>query len=269
MLLPFIYRETSTVILLDRKTKALRKELNREDLTNVLDVGIPKGQYFKHSFLRPLQMLFKSPIVFLFSLFIAIIYGYLYLLFTTIPIVFVGQYHWAEDITGLAYLGLGIGLLLGLVICGKMSDKIIIRMTKQNNGVYEPEFRLPLMMYLTFLIPISLFMYGWMADKNVQWMGPIISLAPFGVGMLAAFLSSQSYMIDAFPSYAASAVAALTIIRSLFGAFLPMAGLSLYQSLGLGWGNSLLGFISIATLPIPFFFWKYGKRLRMNYPLAL
>ena len=268
-MLPFCFSETSHAIILDRKARALRKELQRDDLRSVLDIGISKNVYFKHSFLRPLQMLFKSPIVFLFALFIAVIYGYVYLLFTTISIVFVGQYGWAEDLTGLAYLGLGIGFLLGLVICGKLSDQIIIKKTKANGGVYEPEFRLPLMMGLTVCIPISLFMYGWMTDKHVHWIGPIISLVPFGVGMLSTFLSSQTYMIDAFPNYAASSIAALTIIRSLFGAFLPMAGLSLYNALGLGWGNSLLGFVATAMIPIPFIFYKYGKYLRVNYPLQL
>lgn len=77
-------------------------------------------------------------------------------------------------------------------------------------------------------------------------------------------MSIQTYLIDAYTLYAASAIAANTIFRSLVGAILPLAGPSLYARLGLGWGNSLLGFIAVAMIPIPWFFIKYGERIRKH-----
>jgi hypothetical protein len=77
-------------------------------------------------------------------------------------------------------------------------------------------------------------------------------------------MTIQVYLVDTYTLYAASALAATTILRSLFGGFLPLAGPSLYNSLGLGWGNSVLGFISIALLPVPFLFVKYGESIRKN-----
>ena len=77
------------------------------------------------------------------------------------------------------------------------------------------------------------------------------------------------YLIDAFTIHAASALAANTILRSLFGAFLPLVGPPLYRKLGLGWGNSLLGFIAVAMIPIPVFFWRYGERLRTSKRLKV
>lgn len=62
--------------------------------------------------------------------------------------------------------------------------------------------------------------------------------------------------------YAASAMAANTELRSLVGALLPLAGSPLYGNLGLGWGNSLLGFICIILIPLPIVFYKLGKNLR-------
>lgn len=62
--------------------------------------------------------------------------------------------------------------------------------------------------------------------------------------------------------YAASAIAANTELRSLVGAFLPLAGTPMYDSLGLGWGNSLLGFLCIVMIPVPIIFNRFGKRLR-------
>lgn len=73
-----------------------------------------------------------------------------------------------------------------------------------------------------------------------------------------------TYLADAFTIYAASALAANTVLRSTLGALLPLAGPKMYDTLGLGWGNSLLGFISLAMVPFPVFFYMYGERIRTS-----
>ena len=75
----------------------------------------------------------------------------------------------------------------------------------------------------------------------------------------------QNYLIDAYPQYAASVTAALGILRSLLGALLPLAGLQLYDALGIGWGNSLLAFIALALVPILVAFYVYGSRIREKF----
>lgn len=75
-------------------------------------------------------------------------------------------------------------------------------------------------------------------------------------------MPTQTYLVDAFTVYAASVTAAATVFRSLVGALLPLAGNSMYDALGLGWGTSVLGFIAVAFIPMPLVFWKYGQRIR-------
>lgn len=75
-------------------------------------------------------------------------------------------------------------------------------------------------------------------------------------------MPTQTYLVDAFTLYAASVSAASTVFRSLLGALLPLAGNSMYDALGLGWGTSVLGFIAVAFIPMPLFFWRYGQRIR-------
>jgi hypothetical protein len=65
--------------------------------------------------------------------------------------------------------------------------------------------------------------------------------------------------------YAASAIAANTIVRSIFGGLLPLSGLKMYDALGYGWGNSLLAFVALAMVSVPLFFYRYGERIR-NMP---
>ena len=74
----------------------------------------------------------------------------------------------------------------------------------------------------------------------------------------------QAYLLDAFTVHAASALAANAIWRSIVGALIPLAGLPMYSALGLGWGNSLLGFISILLIPVPMAILVYGERIRKN-----
>lgn len=75
---------------------------------------------------------------------------------------------------------------------------------------------------------------------------------------------TQVYLVDAFTLYAASAASAESILRSVFGAVLPLAGPPLYAGLGMGWGNTLLALVAAAFAPCSFLLIKYGERIRTN-----
>lgn len=258
----FSLRESYPPILLERKTKMLRKETGNEDLKSKLASPLSPAALFKVSIVRPMKLLFFSPIVLALSTYMAVVYGYLYLLFTTITEVYEGQYHFNQGTVGLTYLGIGVGSLCGVVIFGVLSDRIL--KAKSKSGEMKPEYRLPPMIPGSFIIPIGLFLYGWTAEKHVFWLVPILGTGLVGLGLLATFMPIQTYLVDAFTIYAASALAANTVLRSLVGALLPLAGQKMYATLGLGWGNSLLAFIAVAMCPIPIIFYRYGERIRKS-----
>lgn len=143
------------------------------------------------SIVRPTKMLFLSPIVFLLSLYTAVIYGYLYLLFTTITDVFETQYGFSQGSVGLAYLGIGVGSFIGLFALGAFSDRLQERLTASNGGVPKPEYRLPPMFVGSWLIPLALFWYGWTAEKRDAWILPIIGTSFLGIGMIITFVGSS------------------------------------------------------------------------------
>ena len=76
------------------------------------------------------------------------------------------------------------------------------------------------------------------------------------------------YLVDVHSMYCASALASNTVMRSIAGAVLPLCGLDMYDALGLGWGNLLLGFIAIGVSVAPLIFWRYGERLRTHYEVS-
>ncbi|GMG08850.1 unnamed protein product [Aspergillus oryzae] len=263
-------RETYAPVIIRRKTAKLSKELGRTDLRSAYELNrgqASTGQFLKQSLVRPMLLLVKSPIVLLLSTYMSLIYGLLYLFFTTISSVFTEQYGFSTGLSGLAYLGIGVGFMLGLVFVAGTNDRIMLKLAARNGGKTEPEMRLPLMIIFSCILPISFFWYGWTADKHVHWIVPIIGMAPFGIGMMGVYLPIQTYIIDSYPAYAASANATLTATRSLVGALLPLAGPSMFEALGLGWGNSLLGFLALAFVPIPIVFTKWGKLIREKYPV--
>ncbi|TGJ87396.1 hypothetical protein E0Z10_g1404 [Xylaria hypoxylon] len=265
--------ETCHKVLIDRKIKRLSRELNRDDLVNCYDAPgtkkVSQTRLLMLGLTRPLKMLFLAPIILLMSINVAFNYGTMYLMFNSIPPTFEDQYGFPTSLTGLVYLALGFGYALGIWSFLLLSDRTVIRLTKKNNGVFEPEMRLNLATYYACLCPITFFLYGWTTYYKVHWIAPILSLIPFGIAILGVYLPIQAYIIDAYPLYSASGLAAFIVLRSVVGAFLPLAGPSLFASLGLGWGSSVLGFITIALIPIPALVVVFGTRLRKRYPVKL
>ncbi|OHW99109.1 fluconazole resistance protein [Colletotrichum incanum] len=259
----FLMPESYALTLLERKAKRLRRETERPNLVSVLATHRKPMDLLVFSLFRPAKMML-SPIIFSLSVYMAVLYGYLYLLFTTFPQVFKQQYGFSQGSAGLAYIGIGFGSVLGLLFAGLVSDRLVKKLTSRNGGHYQPEYRLPPMLCGAILVPIGLFLYGWTAEKQLHWMLPIVGTAILGCGIVIVLMSTSTYLVDAFTVYAASAMAANTVTRSLVGAFLPLAGEELYRQMGLGWGNSLLGFIAFAMIPIPMIFYKYGQAIRQT-----
>ncbi|KAM4066943.1 major facilitator superfamily protein [Hirsutella rhossiliensis] len=270
MLASFVMmRETYAYAILNRKTKKLRKETGNQGLRSSLDNGHSSREIFATAIVRPSKMLIFSPIVFLLSLYMCILYGYLYLIFTALPDLFQHEYGFSTGQVGLTYLGIGAGSALGLVVCGAASDRLVETLRRKHGGEFKPEYRLPLMVIAGSAVPIGLFWFGWTAQAQRHWILPIIGTSFLGFGMTLAFMAISTYLVDAFGAFAASAVAASTVLRSLGGAVLPLAGGKMFVTLGFGWGSSLLAFIALAMIPVPIVFFRYGEHIRKKNLLGV
>ncbi|KAI4858489.1 MFS multidrug transporter [Hypoxylon rubiginosum] len=257
-----LLRETYTVQILKRKAKQLRKDTDNPNLRTKYETEHTAAQLFKNACVRPLVLLFTSPILFLMSLYVGVVYGYLYLVMTTITSVFESTYQFSSDVVGLSFLGLGLGCVIGVFVCRSTLDLWVRQKSKTSQ--MRPEQRLPPVIFGGFILPIGLFMYGWTAEAHVQYMAPIIATGILGVGLVSTTIPVRSYLVDAFGIYSASAIAGCAVFRNLGGTFMPLAGPPLYQQLGLGWGNSVLGFIALAFIPVPLLLMRYGEALRLR-----
>ncbi|KAF3482250.1 putative transporter [Arthroderma uncinatum] len=260
-------KETNAAILLQRKAERIQRETGNANLAPKRSKREARRQLL-HNIIRPVKMLVFSPIVLLLCLYAGIVYGLIFLLFTTFPHVFQGTYGFNSGTSGLAYLGLGFGMMLGLVVFYLSSDKLLEQ--KQGNCDIKPEQRLILMKWFGPLTPLGCFIYGWSAYYHTHWIVPILGTFVIGFAALFVVIPGQIYLVDAFGAQgAASALAASLLVRSPFGAFLDLAAPPLYRTLGLGWGNSVLGFIILAFTPVPWLFCRYGEELRTRFAVNI
>ncbi|KAI1386723.1 MFS general substrate transporter [Hypoxylon trugodes] len=262
----FFLRETFAPVLLEKKVRRLRKETNNPSLRSKLAGRLSPKDQFKLAIIRPMKLLVLTPIVTLMALYVAITYGILYLLITTFSFVYTEQYGFSEGNSGLTYLPAGLGMMFGVIVFGQLTDKMVSR--NQAKGIkHRPEVRIAPVLTLPsgIVLPIGLFIYGWTANFGVHWIVPMIGVLIFSAGLMGVMFCVQNYLLDAYPRYAASVTAAMTVLRSLLGALLPLGGLEMYDALGLGWGNSLLAFVALALIPIPLVFYKFGERIRGKF----
>ncbi|KAL9948791.1 hypothetical protein ACHAPW_002121 [Verticillium nonalfalfae] len=262
--LSFLYlKETCHPILLERKAARLRMETNNHNLRGKRDsIETPKEMWIA-ALTRPLKLLFMTPIVTLMAFYVAIGYGILYLLLATFSFVYADEYGFDEGEVGLTFLPAGIGMMFGVVTFVSLSD-FMIKHWQAKGGEVTPEVRLTpaLVMPCAIVLPVGLFIYGWSAEHRVHWIVPMLGVVVFSCGLMGVMICVQNYLLDTYPRYAASVTAAVAVLRSLAGALLPLGGLQMYDALGLGWGNSLLAFLSVAMIPLPLVFFVFGNRLR-------
>ncbi|KAL1850457.1 hypothetical protein VTK73DRAFT_9678 [Phialemonium thermophilum] len=258
----FFLPETYPPRLLQRKAARLRAGTGNMLLRSRYDSPQTPAQLLRASLVRPTRMLLGSPMLGIVSVFLAVAYSYMYLMFTTFTEVFEAAYGFDPGHAGLAYLGLGIGSLVGQYTY----DVFVVwrrrRRLAQGHHARRPEDHLPPLLAAGLLLSVGLFWYGWALEYRVHWVVPIVGTGVCGVAITYFFLAVQTYLIEAFTLYAASALAANTVVRCVFGVTVPLAGPSLYSRLGLGWGNSLLGFLALAVVPASLWLLRNGERIR-------
>jgi multidrug resistance protein len=256
--------ETYPPTLLARKTQTLIRETGNQSLKAQTDIDADRtsSQIFGRAMIRPIKLLFLSPTVFILSTHVGIVYGFMHLLFTTFPLVFQVQYGFDTGEIGLKYVGLGIGSIIGLGSSGFVSDRIYRK--ESIDGPVMPEYRIVPLIPGAFFIPAGLFWYRWSANYKTHWIVPELGTIFIGIGINTLVMCVATYFIDANPRFEAFATAAATAVRSLIGSLVPLFGRSMYEAMSLGWGTSLLGFLTLAMATHPWYFFKYGEKIRTH-----
>jgi DHA1 family multidrug resistance protein-like MFS transporter len=258
----FLVPETGHQKILQSRAKKIRFATKNWAIHSQLDtVQIDFKSIGQTYLLRPFNMLFREPILLLITIYMALIYGMLYLFFEAYPISFQEERGWNQGVGALPFLGILIG-----VVCGAITIIIVTktRFTRklQKHGRVIPEERLPPMILGAVLLPIGLFWFAWTSSPNITWVPQVLAGIPIGWGILMIFLQGLNYIIDVYMWHANSAIAANTLLRSFAGAGFPMFASAMFHNLGVKWATSLLGFLCVAMIPAPVLFFIYGAKIR-------
>ena len=212
---------------------------------------------------RPLRMLTTELIVLASSLYLSLAYSIFYIYFEAYPLIFQGIYAQTPGVSGLMFLPIASGAIAAIGVF-LYYDHILRRaQARQKPWAQEEDSRrLPLALLGGPLYVVALFWLGWTARESVPFWIPMLAGIPFGMGFILIFMALLNYLTDAYEVFAASAMAAASCCRSLAGAVLPFAAKPLYGNLGVAWGSSLLGFLSLGMCIVPVLFLWNGERIR-------
>ena len=262
ILLSLTFPETYAPVLLQRRANKLSTIMGKT--YRVEGMGEPKtiGQQLKVSTLRPWVILIYEPIVTLLSLFLSVVHGTLFLLFAAYPVVFQKTRGWPQGIASLPFLANCLGIILSLLFVALVDQKRYAKIVDKNNGSAPPEARLPPAMLGAAALPIGLFWFAWSNSPSTFWLVSVSAGTLFGFGMVLLYMSLTNYIVDAYLGYAASALAASTVLRSIAGAAFPLFTAKMYTSLGIHWASSIPGFLALVFVPCLVAFYKYGHIIR-------
>ncbi|KAJ5679949.1 Major facilitator superfamily multidrug transporter mdrA [Penicillium macrosclerotiorum] len=255
--------ETYAPVLLRQRARTLSKLTGKVYMSKLdIDQGRPEPkEAMKTALSRPFILLFREPIVLLLSIYLAIIYGTLYMLFGAFPIVYEIHRGWNQGVAGLAFLGVMVGML-GAVAYSIPENTRYSKLLEKNGGYSPPESRLPPCMIASLALPAGLFWFAWTNSPSIHWMASIAAGVPFGFGMVLVFLSVFNYLIDAYTIFAASVLAANSLLRSMFGFAFPLFTTYMFNNLGIHWASCVPAFLALACVPFPFVLYKKGLAIR-------
>lgn len=260
-----IVPETYSPVLLRKRAEKLSK-LTGKVYRSRIDIHSGKvslKEAFATGLKRPWILLFCEPIVLLLSIYHAIIYGILYMLFGAFPIVYRQGRGWNEGVSGLPFIAVAIGVVFAMIYVIFIDNKTYQKKVQASGrGYAAPEDRLPMCIIGGIALPTGLFWFAWTNYPSVSWVASVVGAIPFGFGMVLIFLSLMNYLIDSYTIFAASVLAGNGVIRSIFGAAFPLFTKQMYSNLGIHWASSVPGFLALLCLPLPFLFYKYGTAIR-------
>lgn len=159
------------------------------------------------------------------------------------------------------FIPLAIGVLCSAA-CAPFVNKHYLTLVKKYGGKPPAEARLIPMMLSCWFIPIGLFIFAWTSYPDIHWIGPCIGGLPVGFGFIFLYNSANNYLVDTYQHQAASALAAKTFLRSMWGASTVLFTEQMYDRLNDRWASTLLAFIALACCAIPYVFYFKGASIR-------
>ncbi|EMR65769.1 putative mfs multidrug protein [Eutypa lata UCREL1] len=213
-----------------------------------------------HKYLtKPVRMFATEPILVIFTAYLTLVYGTLYLAFQAFPLAY-RQRGWSATASELPFVAVMLGIMSACGICSLFALTWYKARVSQNKTAPQPEWRLPPMALGAVILPPALLWFGW--SGNVHWISQVIASYFIGLGLQLIFIAGITYIVDVYRESANSAMSIHVVVRSLIASSFPLFATEMYEQLGVAWASSVLALLSLIMAPAPLLFWVYGSRIR-------
>ncbi|KIW32676.1 uncharacterized protein PV07_04205 [Cladophialophora immunda] len=262
--------ETFHPVLLSKKAARLRKATgdNRyHSASEKARAGKTLAGAILESLYVPFKLLFLDPMIAILSTYTALLQAILYMCFSAFPLVFGNNHGFNLWQIGLTFLGLAVGNVIAC-FCNPLWHKqwmgSIAKEKAKHGADYkpQPELRLPPAIVGGPMLTGALFWFAWTTYSSVHWIVPIIATVFFSTSFFFLFQGIWTFLVAAYPKYAASVMAVNTTTRCLLAAVFPLFTVQMYDNLDYQWASCLIAFLTLAMAPFPFIFYKFGSTMR-------
>jgi MFS transporter, DHA1 family, multidrug resistance protein len=259
----FAIPESCADVLLQRKAAKLRKMTCNDQLHAKRDSSPITFRILMNKYMtKAIQLLILEPILLIFTLYSASVYGLLYLLFFSVPYTYIKTRQWSVESASLPFLAILAGILLGATTTLIGDFTWWLRRFRARGNKFLPEDRLPNLMLSAILLPVGLLWMAWTSTKSVPWAAQVCSGVLVGAGVELNLYSTTAYFIDVYQLHSNSAMSGFICVRSAVAFAFPLFAIQMYERLSVHWATTLLALMFTALAPLPFLFWHYGKRIR-------
>lgn len=271
-----LLRETSHNRILTQRAARLRRETGNEKLRSRNEmVSLDWRVLLRKYCTKPVRMFVQEPILIVFTIYLTLVYGTLYLSYQLFPKAFVGR-GWSTPLSTLPFISVGLGAVAALIVFSVFTMTWYKRrwVASQNADAaggtssedplakvrITPEHRLPPMILGAVLLPPALLWFGW--SGNAHWMCQVVACFVVGFALQIIFVVGIVYIVDVYLINTVSAISIHVQLRSLVSATFPLFEGPMYDALGIDWSATLLAGLSAVIMVSPILFLIYGARIR-------
>ncbi|ETN43749.1 uncharacterized protein HMPREF1541_02908 [Cyphellophora europaea CBS 101466] len=173
-------------------------------------------------------------------------------------------YNFSSSMVGLSYLSCCIGVIIGSLVSGNMSDWLTIKLARRNKGVMEAEQRLWPFILCVIAVPSALILWGVGAAQEVHWFGLIFAMGALAFTSAMGITLSVNYLIDSYHDISGDAIVTVILVRNTMS-FAISYGITPWLTT-LGYQNCFISaaFVGMAASSVFLIMIKFGKGFRVK-----